>query len=92
MVKTYHKLLQITAKYNFRFIKIQVRLDSSGLRLYLTPELREQEIGILTLGSGSTSFDLQMPPKIEDIKFQSSCFPDCFQVQSRLFEKRKVIK
>ena len=56
------------------------RKDSSGVRLYVTNKLRQEELGILSLGSGMSFYDLQIPPKTQNIQFTSACYPECFDV------------
>jgi hypothetical protein len=54
--------------------------DSSGIRFYFTPKLREHELGIMTLGTDTLPLDLFIPPKMDSIMFTSSCHPECTQV------------
>ena len=56
------------------------RKDSSGVRLYVTNKLRQDELGILSFGSGTNFFDLQIPPKTQNIQFTSACYTECFDV------------
>lgn len=65
---------------NWIDLNFKARLDNSGIRLYLTPNLRKDDIGVLTFGAGSSPWDLQMPPQINDIMFTSACYPECFDV------------
>ena len=37
-------------------------IDNSGIRMYVTPTLREVEIGILSIGIRSNSMGMYVPP------------------------------
>jgi hypothetical protein len=54
---------------------------NSGIRLYYTKKLRQQELGILTLSSNSGigSF-IQIPGKTQKLKFTTICYSDCTEV------------
>ncbi len=68
------------------------RVDNSGIRLYLTPNLRKHDVGILSFGTGSQFWDLQMPPKINEIMFTSVCYPECFDVILKLKNLSLLLK
>lgn len=59
------------------------RVDSSGLRLYFTPKLRQHELGILTVGTDTSFIDITIPPQIEGLKFTSNCHQECTSVSNR---------
>ena len=56
------------------------RKVSSGVRLYVTNKLRQEELGILSIGSGTFYYDLQIPPQTQNIQFTSACYPECIDV------------
>ncbi|CAF4835640.1 unnamed protein product [Rotaria sp. Silwood1] len=49
------------------------RTDSSGIRLYIGKELRQYDLGYLTLGTISTPRALAIPPKVERFIIDSYC-------------------
>ncbi|CAF1123173.1 unnamed protein product [Adineta ricciae] len=55
------------------------RRDSSGIRFYLSNELRQQELGFLTLGTSSSVKALAIPPKVNNFIVDSYCLPEATQ-------------
>ncbi|CAF0875388.1 unnamed protein product [Adineta ricciae] len=55
------------------------RRDSSGIRFYLSNELRGQELGFLTLGTSSSVKALAIPPKVNNFIIDSYCLPEATQ-------------
>jgi len=54
---------------------------NSGMKLYFTEQLRQYELGILTLSSNSGSgVFIQIPGKTEKLKYTSICYSDCTDV------------
>ena len=51
-------------------------IDSSGLRLTLTPTLRRHDAGMLQLGVGVSEFQI-IPPHIKDFRSTGFCSEDC---------------
>ncbi|CAF2937601.1 unnamed protein product [Rotaria sp. Silwood2] len=49
------------------------RTDSSGIRFYIGKELRQYDLGYLTLGTISTPRALAIPPKVERFIIDSYC-------------------
>ncbi|CAF1430401.1 unnamed protein product, partial [Rotaria sordida] len=49
------------------------RTDSSGIRFYIGKELRQHDLGYLTLGTTSTPHALAIPPKMERFIIDSYC-------------------
>ncbi|CAF0933370.1 unnamed protein product [Adineta steineri] len=53
--------------------KMSNRRDSSGIRFYLGKELREQELGYLTLGADSSAVGIAIPPGADRFIIDSYC-------------------
>lgn len=56
------------------------RRDSSGVRLYYTPNLRKYDVGVITLGTPgeiTQGIDIVIPPRVENFKVTSTCYPEC---------------
>lgn len=49
------------------------RVDSSGIRFYLGNELRQHDLGYLTLGTNSNGLALAIPPKADQFIVDSYC-------------------
>lgn len=58
------------------------RTDSSGIRLYFTKDLRQHELGVLTLNSFQSSLSSVIPPESENQKLTSICYPECTNVST----------
>jgi hypothetical protein len=56
------------------------RLDSSGIRFYLSDELRQHDLGYLTFGTGSSFYGLAIPPKMDQFIVDSYCPSKATQV------------
>jgi hypothetical protein len=63
--------------YHKNPLKLANKTDSSGIRLYLTPDNFENEIGIFSLTSDGSPLNLQIPPKSEDFRHSILCYPQC---------------
>lgn len=70
----------------FKYFKFQIHYnnpdlatirDQSGIRFYLTENLRKTEIGIFTIGATSTWNGISIPPKAQNFKLEYSCRMDC---------------
>lgn len=55
-------------------------IDDSGVKLYLTEQLREHDLGLMLLGNDGNSMTLQIPPQSNEFTFTSICYPQCTQV------------
>ena len=64
------------------FLLISGRRDSSGIRFFLSNELRPQELGFLTLGTSSSVKALAIPPKVDNFIIDSYCLPEATQVSN----------
>jgi hypothetical protein len=49
------------------------RTDSSGLRFYLGNELRQYDLGYLTLGTDSDATAIAIPPRADRLTIDSYC-------------------
>ena len=54
-------------------------MDNSGIKFYFTEQLREQDLGLLTLGADGSTLSLQIPPQSKDFSYTSICYPACTQ-------------
>ena len=52
-------------------------VDNSGVRIYFTRQLREFDLGLMTIGTCLDASNVQMPPKTESITFNTICHPEC---------------
>ena len=48
-------------------------MDSSGFRFYVTDQLRQYDIGYLTLGTDATAASLVLPPQTQNFTVDSFC-------------------
>lgn len=64
--------------------------DSSGLDLYLTPNLRELDAGVLTVGTLVGESIQIIPPKMPDYVYSGFCSADCLQHSELNNTKPKV--
>ena len=55
-------------------------VDNSGVKFYFTHQLREHDLGILSLGAGDSFLSLQIPPHSEKTIYTSICVPECTEV------------
>lgn len=70
--------------------KLEVhRHDSSGIKLYFTPKLREYDLGLLMTGADGSPFSIQLPGEAEDLSLRSFCYPFCTEVIIRNYIKTK---
>ena len=56
------------------------RRDNSGIRFYLADQLRQHDLGFLTLGSGSIASALAIPPRVARFTVDSYCPPEVTRV------------
>ena len=65
---------------------------NSGIRLYFTKKLRQQELGILTLSSsaGIGSY-IQIPGKTQKLKYTTICYSDCTEVIKNIKSRNDVL-
>lgn len=61
-------------------------VDKSGLRLYLTKQLRDHDLGLITLGTDGAPMSLQIPPQSNEFTYTSICYPQCTQVIVLVFQ------
>ncbi len=54
-------------------------VDNSGIKLYFTNELRQNDLGLLILGD-DMPLSLQIPPNSENFEFTTICYPECSQL------------
>lgn len=54
--------------------------DSSGVRFYLSDQLRRYDLGYLFLGTQSTPAALAIPPQVERFNVDSYCPPEATRV------------
>lgn len=54
-------------------------VDSSGIRLYVTPNVRKYDAGVIELGLEYTD-KMAIPPKLEDFTLSGYCIAECTAV------------
>ena len=61
--------------------KLKNKTDNGGIKLYLTPDLDlvENDIGIFSMTSDSSSLNLQIPPTSEHFHHSILCYPQCIE-------------
>lgn len=64
--------------FNFRD-DIAGMVDSSGVRLYITPEVRKYDAGVIELGLEYTD-KMAIPPKQPDFTLSGYCIAECTAV------------
>jgi hypothetical protein len=47
--------------------------DSSGIRFYITDQIRQYDIGYLTFGTNADVSSLAIPPQVENFVVDSYC-------------------
>lgn len=57
-------------------------VDSSGVRLYITPEVRKYDAGVIELGLEYTD-KMAIPPKQPDFTLSGYCIAECTAVVKR---------
>ncbi|KAL5011591.1 hypothetical protein ScPMuIL_010142 [Solemya velum] len=72
------QLFMIQIHYNNPDMKEGV-LDSSGVRIYYTPTLRENEAGVLLTGMMSNPRNIIIPPNYKNFLYMGHCHPDCLE-------------
>ena len=65
------------------------RRDSSGFRFYLGKELRQYDLGYLTLGADSTAFAIAIPPKVDRFNIDSYRSASATNVSINFFSFRR---
>ena len=60
------------------------RTDSSGLRFYLANELRQHDLGCLTVGTDATYEALAIPPRTDQFIVDAYCTAGATSVSSAL--------
>jgi len=63
------------------------RLDSTGIRFYLSDKLREHDLGYLTFGTPSSLWAIAIPPKVDQFIIDSYCPSNATRVCLLLFNK-----
>lgn len=61
------------------FFYLAGMVDSSGVRLYITPEVREYDAGVIELGLEYTD-KMAIPPKQPDFTLTGYCIAECTAV------------
>ena len=56
-------------------------MDSSGIRLWVTPDLREYDAGVMELGLEYID-KMAIPPGVEDFTLSGDCIQECTGVVS----------
>jgi hypothetical protein len=56
------------------------RTDSSGIRFYISKELRQHDLGYLSFGTYANAAALAIPPRVERFNIDSYCSPQATQV------------
>ena len=59
--------------------------DESGVRYYLTKNLRKTEIGVMTIGAGASWVGILIPPLVEKFKLDFHCSKNCLNVTNFKF-------
>ena len=59
-------------------------MDSSGLRLIYTPELRQYDAGVLEVGHMVNGFTQVIPPNAESFLHAGECSKQCLMEVSRV--------
>ena len=73
-------------------IRFKGRRDSSGVKLLLTERLRKNEIGLLLVSSITNMLGIQIPPKTNNMKIPTICYPECTEVKIyKLCEKTNFV-
>ena len=57
------------------------RVDSSGIRFYVTDQLRQYDIGYLTFGTDPTPISMTIPPQMQEFTIDSYCPQNATQVR-----------
>ena len=58
------------------------KMDHSGLRLHMTPTLREYDVGAILIGSDVGPFML-IPPHFDSLIYRGHCMSQCLQYVSK---------
>lgn len=59
-------------------------VDRSGIKLYVTKNLRKTEFGVLTIGTGGW-YGQVIPPQAQKFDFSYACNRNCTDVKNTLF-------
>ncbi|KAK7604848.1 hypothetical protein V9T40_006034 [Parthenolecanium corni] len=76
--KNFNKYVMLEVHYNNPELKSDY-IDSSGMRLYVTPSLRKYNAGIIELGLEYTD-KMAIPPKQESFTLSGYCIAECTAV------------
>ena len=68
------------------------RVDSTTLDFIFTKKLRKHDLGILILSSVDGFLGIQIPPKMDEIKFTTTCYPDCSTVNLNFSVSNKTFR
>ena len=86
ILKVVSPLLLITYCKLIRLIVIEIctagKMDHSGIRLHMTPTLREHDIGAILIGSDVGPFML-IPPHFNALTYRGHCMSQCLQYVSK---------
>lgn len=61
------------------FCDVAGMVDSSGIRLYVTPNVRKYDAGVIELGLEYTD-KMAIPPKLQDFTLSGYCIAECTAV------------
>jgi hypothetical protein len=73
-----------------RFSNELDRTDSSGIRFYLGNELRQYDLGYLTLGTASDAMALAIPPRMDRLVIDSYCPALVTQVSNMSYNSASI--
>jgi len=80
----------IGANFSIKYYLIQMHynnptgcqncVDNSGLRFYVSDQLRQYDIGYLTFGTDATILSLAIPPQVQNFAVDAYCPSDASSV------------
>lgn len=76
------RLIKGLALKIFFFLIFLGHRDNSGLRLKLTKNLRKYDLGVMAISARTNPLDITIPPKTDQLKISSICYPVCTQVKN----------
>ena len=65
--------------YHKNPLNLKNKTDSSGLRLYMTPDSFSNDIGVLAITSDSSPLSLQIPANSKHFYHSIICYPQCVE-------------
>jgi hypothetical protein len=74
-----------------RFCNELDRTDSSGIKFYLGNELRQYDLGYLTLGTESDATGLAIPPRMDRLVVDSYCPALVTQVSNICYDRASIM-